>query len=149
MSRPKIYRELFEDDGTGIKLHKSIIPDCPAMTGANPPAISVSATTLAAGEAATVTKSGTDKAPVFTFGIPQGAKGDKGDKGDTGPAGEGLSQIGAATLYSDKILATTGSGNSSSYYPAVRRDAYGRVVEVGRVLMRGNCNCDCNCDCRD
>lgn len=51
---------------------------------ATPPAIEANATTLAAGSSATVTKSGTDDAPVFTFGIP---KGDKGDKGDTGTAG--------------------------------------------------------------
>nr|DAL99309.1 MAG TPA: tail repeat-like protein [Caudoviricetes sp.] len=49
-----------------------------------PPTISVAAKTLDSGSAATVTKSGTDAAPVFTFGIP---KGDKGDRGDTGPRG--------------------------------------------------------------
>ena len=48
------------------------------------PTISVAAKTLDSGSAATVTKSGTDAAPVFTFGIP---KGDKGDRGDTGPRG--------------------------------------------------------------
>ena len=48
------------------------------------PTISVAAKTLASGSAATVTKSGTDAAPVFTFGIP---KGDKGDRGATGPRG--------------------------------------------------------------
>ena len=45
------------------------------------PNITVSATTLAAGSSATVTKSGTAENPVFTFGIP------KGDKGDTGASG--------------------------------------------------------------
>ena len=48
------------------------------------PTISVAAKTLDSGSDATVTKSGTDAAPVFTFGIP---KGDKGDRGDTGPRG--------------------------------------------------------------
>lgn len=51
------------------------------------PNISVVAETLSAGSVATVTKSGTDAAPVFTFGIPKGADGAKGDKGDPGPQG--------------------------------------------------------------
>lgn len=51
------------------------------------PNISVAAETLSPGSVATVTKSGTDAAPVFTFGIPKGADGAKGDKGDTGPRG--------------------------------------------------------------
>lgn len=51
------------------------------------PTISVAAKTLDSGSAATVTKSGTAAAPVFTFGIPKGDKGDKGDRGDTGPQG--------------------------------------------------------------
>lgn len=121
---------------------------------ATPPAITVAATTLAAGSKATVTKSGTDKAPEFTFGIPKGEKGDKGDKGDTGargpqgpqgPAGAGLSQIGAATLYGTDTLVATGSGNKTAYYTAIQRDAYGRVTKVGRWLQ--SFNCDCNCDC--
>lgn len=121
---------------------------------ATPPAITVAATTLAAGSKATVTKSGTDKAPEFTFGIPKGEKGDKGDKGDTGargpqgpqgPAGAGLSQIGAATLYGTDTLVATGSGNKAAYYTAIQRDAYGRVTKVGRWLQ--SFNCDCNCDC--
>lgn len=51
------------------------------------PTISVAANTLAAGSAATVTKSGTDAAPVFTFGIPKGADGAKGERGEIGPRG--------------------------------------------------------------
>ena len=51
------------------------------------PTISVAAKTLDSGSAATVTKSGTDAAPVFTFGIPKGAKGDRGETGPQGPAG--------------------------------------------------------------
>lgn len=51
------------------------------------PNISVAANTLAPGSVATVTKSGTDAAPVFTFGIPKGADGAKGDRGDPGPQG--------------------------------------------------------------
>lgn len=51
------------------------------------PTISVAAKTLDSGSDATVTKSGTDAAPVFTFGIPKGAKGDRGDTGPRGPQG--------------------------------------------------------------
>lgn len=124
---------------------------------ATPPAITVAATTLAAGSKATVTKSGTDKAPEFTFGIPKGEKGDKGEQGDTGargpqgpqgpqgPAGAGLSQIGAATLYGTDTLVTTGSGNKAVYSTAIQRDAYGRVTKVGRWLQSYNCDCNCNC----
>lgn len=52
-----------------------------------PPAISVNATTLDAGQAATVQKSGTDKAPTFTFGIPRGANGTPGRDGAPGRDG--------------------------------------------------------------
>ena len=48
------------------------------------PTITAQATTLPAGSQATVTQSGSNTNPIFTFGIP---KGDKGDKGDTGPQG--------------------------------------------------------------
>lgn len=51
------------------------------------PTISVAAKTLDSGSDATVTKSGTDAAPVFTFGIPKGAKGDRGETGPRGPRG--------------------------------------------------------------
>ena len=118
---------------------------------ATPPAITVAATTLAAGSKATVTKSGTDKAPEFTFGIPKGEKGDKGDtgargpQGPQGPAGAGLSQIGAATLYGLDTLVATGSGNKTEYFTAIQRDAYGRVTKVGRWLKSANCNCNCDC----
>ena len=51
------------------------------------PTISVADETLSAGSVATVTKSGTDAAPVFTFGIPKGADGAKGERGEIGPRG--------------------------------------------------------------
>ena len=41
-------------------------------------------TTLAPGASATVSRSGPDYSAVFTFGLPQGAKGDTGAKGDKG-----------------------------------------------------------------
>ena len=97
MALPKLLQKLFQNNGAGDKLNPSIIPtkvngvaaDASGniTVNANPPSISVSATTLAAGSAATVTKTGTNNSPVFTFGIPQGAKGDKGATGPQGPAG--------------------------------------------------------------
>nr|DAW95064.1 MAG TPA: tail fiber protein [Caudoviricetes sp.] len=55
-------------------------------TGATP-IIDIESTTLPAGSVATVTKSGTDEAPLFTFGIPTGATGATGEKGETGATG--------------------------------------------------------------
>ena len=49
------------------------------------PTITAQATTLPAGSQATVTQSGSNTNPIFTFGIP---KGDKGDTGPQGPRGE-------------------------------------------------------------
>lgn len=63
-------------------------PEGPAGKDGVTPVISVLATTLEAGSEATVSKSGSDKAPTFTFGIPKGLTGDTGPKGDTGPQGE-------------------------------------------------------------
>lgn len=44
-------------------------------------------TTLAAGESASVTNSGTESDPVLNFAIPQGAKGEQGETGPAGPQG--------------------------------------------------------------
>lgn len=62
-------------------------PKGDAGTDGVTPSISVAATALAAGQKPSVTKSGTDAAPTFTFGIPKGDKGDKGDKGEPGQDG--------------------------------------------------------------
>lgn len=63
-------------------------PEGPAGKDGITPVISVLATTLEPGSEATVSKSGSDKAPTFTFGIPKGLTGDTGPKGATGPQGE-------------------------------------------------------------
>ena len=55
------------------------------------PGVSVtvgSTTTLAAGESASVTNSGTESDPILNFAIPQGEPGPRGPQGDPGPAGE-------------------------------------------------------------
>lgn len=44
-------------------------------------------TTLAAGESASVTNSGTESDPILNFAIPQGATGPAGPQGEQGPAG--------------------------------------------------------------
>lgn len=58
----------------------------------------VAATTLAAGSAATVTKTTEGGVVKLTYGIPKGEKGDKGDKGDQGPAGAGSGDM-LASVY--------------------------------------------------
>ena len=62
-------------------------PEGPAGKDGVTPVISVLATTLEAGSEATVSKSGGDESPTFTFGIPRGATGDTGPQGEPGPAG--------------------------------------------------------------
>lgn len=76
------------------------------------PNISVAAKTLSAGSVATVTKSGTDAAPVFTFGIPKGADGAKGDKGDTGPRGPQGPAGSSAPTPNAYVTESWGSGRS-------------------------------------
>ena len=55
----------------------------PGETGLTP-VISVKAETLEAGAQATATRSGTDEAPMITFGIPRGADGAEGAPGQDG-----------------------------------------------------------------
>ena len=71
------------------------------------PTISVAAKTLDSGSDATVTKSGTDAAPVFTFGIPKGAKGDRGETGPRGPQGPAGSSGPTPNAY---VVATQNKG---------------------------------------
>lgn len=78
------------------------------------PNISVSTTTLSAGSVATVTKSGTDEAPVFTFGIPKGADGAKGDKGDPGPQGP-QGPAGSSAPTPNAYVTETYSNNKTFY----------------------------------
>lgn len=166
MALPKILQKLFQNNGAGDKLNPSIIPtkvngvaadsSGNITVDANPPSISVSATTLAAGSAATVTKTGTNSSPVFTFGIPQGAKGEKGDKGDkgaTGPAGTGFSPVvtaGSANSSTSYVKHTAPNGGYSyDYYvnvPSFTVNAYGQVTKysLSRLwVSREECS-DCS-----
>lgn len=80
-------------DTAGLVLHSGGV-DAPNYWstggggGGVTPVISVAAETLPAGSAATVERSGTDDAPLFTFGIPRGDTGATGPEGPQGPQGE-------------------------------------------------------------
>lgn len=52
------------------------------------PTINATATTLAAGSDATVTKTGSNTNVTFNFGIPQGVQGNQGPTGPQGPVGQ-------------------------------------------------------------
>ena len=162
--------------GGKVKTVNGVEPDASGnvAVAATPPAISATATTLAAGSAATVTRGGTNAAPSFVFGIPQGVKGDTGPTGPVGPmgpqgptgpmgpvgpvgpqgpAGAGLSPVSQTTFAEYSIGAYVSSGELAregygSYrkdkYAAIQTDAYGRVIKMGYVSY--NSDCDCSTD---
>lgn len=167
MALPKLLQKLFQNNGAGDKLNPSIIPtkvngvaadsSGNITVDANPPAISVSATTLAAGSAATVTKTGTNSSPVFTFGIPQGAKGakgEKGDKGDKGANGTGFSTVVTAGSANSTSYTTQHSGANGGIYfkyyvkvPSFSVNAYGQVTKYSLTSL--HVNTDSCSDCND
>lgn len=80
------------------------IPSGPAGPAGTTPRISVTVTTLPAGQDVTVQVSGPAEAPTIAFGIPQGQPGGRGPQGLQGIQGWGLS---AAALDSDGALVLT------------------------------------------
>lgn len=99
--------------------------------------LGVAATTLAAGSAATVTKTLDPEtgALIFTFGIPQGIQGDKGDKGNKGDTGNGIS---SAVLNQDYTL-TLNFTDGTSYTTGVIRGAVGNGIEnITKTGTSGN-----------
>ena len=80
------------------------IPSGPAGPAGTTPQISVTVTTLPAGQDVTVQVSGPAEAPTIAFGIPQGQPGERGPQGLQGIQGWGLS---AAELDSDGALVLT------------------------------------------
>ena len=166
MALPKLLQKLFQNNGAGDKLNPSIIPtkvngvaadsSGNITVDANPPSISVSATTLAAGSSATVTKTGTNSPPVLTSAIPQRAKGEKGDKGATGPqgpAGTGFTPVVAAGSANSYASSDRHSGSNGGYYykeyvnvPSFTVNAYGQVTKYSLTRLwvdTGACN-DCS-----
>ena len=140
--------------GGKVKTVNGVEPDASGniAVAATPPAISATATTMAAGSAATVTRGGTDAAPSFVFGIPRGDKGDTGPMGPQGPigpqgpAGAGVSQIGSRTFSSTAKIDGGNYTRTSGHTLTIERDAYGRVINATLVANNCNCNCDCNTD---
>ncbi len=135
MALPKLLQKLFGNGGAGDKLKPEIIPitvngQSPDAEGnitisTTPPPISVAVQTLPAGSAPTVTKSGTDAAPVLTFGIP------KGDKGDSGTAATLPNIVAAGSV---GPAGNAGVGNTVIPYVAV--NAQGLVTGyVNRILQ--------------
>jgi hypothetical protein len=86
------------------------------------PEISVEATSLSEGASATVTKTGTTEAPVFTFGIP---KGDTGSKGDTGTTPEISISIQMLDANSEPSVEKTGTDEAPSFLLKIPRGLTG------------------------
>ena len=80
------------------------IPSGPAGPAGTTPQISVTVTTLPAGQDVTVQVSGPAEAPTIAFGIPQGQPGERGPQGLQGIQGWGLS---GAELDEDGALVLT------------------------------------------
>lgn len=80
------------------------VPSGPAGPAGTTPQISVTVTTLPAGQDVTVQVSGPAEAPTIAFGIPQGQPGERGPQGLQGIQGWGLS---GAALDSDGALVLT------------------------------------------
>lgn len=80
------------------------IPSGPAGPAGTTPQISVTVTTLPAGQDVTVQVSGPAEAPTIAFGIPQGEPGERGSQGLQGIQGWGLS---GAALDEDGALVLT------------------------------------------
>lgn len=86
------------------------------------PEISVEATSLSEGASATVTKTGTTEAPVFTFGIP---KGDTGSKGETGTTPEISISIQMLDANSEPSVEKTGTDEAPSFLLKIPRGLTG------------------------
>ncbi|MGN0783556.1 MAG: hypothetical protein ACI4M0_04360 [Christensenellales bacterium] len=99
------------------------------------PDFSTSTTTLAAGEQATVTKSGTSANPVLNFGIPRGDKGEKGDKGDVGVGISDFVKTGSDQL-TDTYTVYFTNGNTFSF--TVTNGSKGEKGDVGNNGADGN-----------
>lgn len=86
----------------------------PAGMNGVTPAITVSVTTLEAGSDATVTKSGTDEAPHFTFGIP------KGEPGEPALTTPGVLDGKTIVLIGDSTISGTGWPESGGFEKLIK-----------------------------
>ncbi len=105
-----------------------VIPKGDTGAAGGMPAISVAATTLSAGSAATATITGNNTNPILNLGLPTGPAGPPGSVGPTGPTGPtgqpgSIGAVGAAATLSLGAVSTgaagstavvTNSGNSSA-----------------------------------
>ena len=98
------------------------------------PEISVEATSLSEGASATVTKTGTAEAPVFTFGIP---KGDTGSKGDTGTTPEISIAIQMLDADSAPSVEKTGTDEAPSFLLKIPRGLTGATGTMPDIVDLG------------
>ncbi len=153
MAFPKLLQKLFGNGGAGDKLRPEIVPITvngqsldsagEATVSAVSPTITAVTQNLPAGSSATVTKTGTDAAPVFTFGLP---KGDKGEKG-----ADALPVVTIAGAVGPTANVTVGK-SQTFVVPYLVFNARGQVTGyTNRTITNINCNCvvNCNCDCND
>lgn len=98
------------------------------------PEISVEATSLAEGSAASVLKTGTTEAPVFTFGIP---KGDTGEKGDTGATPEITISVQMLDAGSDPAVEKTGTDEAPSFLLKIPRGLTGATGTMPEIVDLG------------
>lgn len=98
------------------------------------PEISVEATSLAEGSAASVSKTGTIEAPVFTFGIP---KGDTGEKGDTGATPEITISVQMLDAGSDPAVEKTGTDETPSFLLKIPRGLTGATGTMPEIVDLG------------
>jgi hypothetical protein len=98
------------------------------------PEISVEASSLAEGSAASVSKTGTAEAPVFTFGIP---KGDTGEKGDTGVTPEIAISVQMLDAGSDPVVEKTGTDEAPSFLLKIPRGLTGATGTMPEIVDLG------------
>lgn len=98
------------------------------------PEISVEASSLAEGSAASVSKTGTAEAPVFTFGIP---KGDTGEKGDTGATPEIAISVQMLDAGSDPVVEKTGTDEAPSFLLKIPRGLTGATGTMPEIVDLG------------
>ena len=143
-----------QDKGNYVTSVNGVAPDSKGSVTVNavPPSITATATTLPAGSQATVSRGGTDAAPTFTFGIPQGAIGPQGPQG---PRGQGFNTVTNAGTTGPAGNVTIGVAQTASInIPFFTVNSYGQVTSRGTRVLKistgGGCsNCNNCSDCNN